>query len=87
MKFLTRKGFLIEEQGMSYLADTDPDTPLWPLRAAACTYRIALGASGGAESAELANRPDTRAATDPPCAVSTSRALACMPRGSYDKHL
>ena len=25
MKFLTRKGFLIEEQGMSYLADSDPD--------------------------------------------------------------
>ena len=63
MKFLTRKGFLIEEQGMSYLADTDPDTPLAPLRAAACTYRIA--APGGPKSAELANRPDTRAATDP----------------------
>ena len=30
MKFLTRKGFLIEEQGMSYLADTDPDTALGP---------------------------------------------------------
>ncbi|MGH8583755.1 MAG: transposase, partial [Gammaproteobacteria bacterium] len=35
MKFLTRKGFLIEEQGMSYLADTDPDLALGPLRAAA----------------------------------------------------
>jgi hypothetical protein len=43
MKFLTRKGFLIEEQGMSYLADTDPDLALGPLQAAACTYRIALG--------------------------------------------
>ena len=43
MKFLTRKGFLIEEQGMTYLGDTDPDTALGPLRAAACTYRIALG--------------------------------------------
>jgi hypothetical protein len=64
MKFLTRKGFLIEEQGMSYLADTDPDTALGPLRAAACTYRIALGPRAG-QSAELANRPDTRAATDP----------------------
>jgi hypothetical protein len=38
MRFLTRKGFLIEEQGMTYLADTDPDT-VGPLRAAACTYR------------------------------------------------
>jgi hypothetical protein len=37
MKFLTRKGFPIEEQGMSYLADTDPDRGLGSLQAAACT--------------------------------------------------
>ena len=43
MTFLTRKGFLIEEQGMSYLADTDPDRGLGSLQAAACIYRIALG--------------------------------------------
>jgi hypothetical protein len=43
MKFLTRKGFLIEEQGMSYLADTDPDTALGPLRAAACTTALHWG--------------------------------------------
>ena len=43
MKFLTRKGFLIEEQRMTYIADTDPDLALGPLRAAACIYRIALG--------------------------------------------
>ncbi len=42
MKFLTRKGFLIEELGMSDLADTDPDTALGSLQTAACTYRIAL---------------------------------------------
>ena len=28
MKLLTRKGYLIEEQGMAYLADTDPDLAL-----------------------------------------------------------
>ena len=39
MKFLTRKGFLIEEQGMTYLTDTDPDLALGFLQAAACTYR------------------------------------------------
>ena len=39
MTFLTRKGFRIEEQGMTYLADIDPDLALGPLRAAACTYR------------------------------------------------
>ena len=38
MKFLTRKGFLIEEQGMTHLTDTDSDLALGSLRAAACTY-------------------------------------------------
>ncbi len=47
MRLLTRKGFLIEEHGMSYLADTDPDIVLGPLRAAACTYRIAFGPRAG----------------------------------------
>jgi len=47
MKFLVRKGFLIEQQGMSYLADTDPDLALGPLWAAASTYRIALGPRAG----------------------------------------
>jgi hypothetical protein len=47
MKLLTRKGYLIEEQGVTYLADTDPDTALGPLQAAACTYHIALGPRAG----------------------------------------
>ena len=47
MKLLTGKGFLIEEQGMTHLADTEPDLALGPLRAAACTYRIALGPRAG----------------------------------------
>jgi len=57
MKFLTRKGFLIEEQGMSYLADTDPDLALGPLRAAACTYRIALGPRAGQKVLSLQTVP------------------------------
>ena len=47
MKLLTRKGYLIEEQGMSDLADTDLDPALAPLHSAACTYRIALGPRAG----------------------------------------
>ncbi|MBA2594621.1 MAG: transposase [Gammaproteobacteria bacterium] len=47
MKFLTRKGYLIEEQGMTYLADPAPETALGPLQQAACTYRIALGPRAG----------------------------------------
>ena len=42
MKLLTRKGYLVEEQGMTYIAEHDPDTALGRLQTAA-TYRIALG--------------------------------------------
>ena len=58
---MTRKGFLIEEQGMSYLADTDPDIVLGPLRAAACTYRITFGARAGQKVLSLQTLP-----TEPP---------------------
>jgi hypothetical protein len=47
MKLLTRRGYLVEEQGMSYLADTDAENPLAPLQAASCTYRIAVGPRAG----------------------------------------
>jgi hypothetical protein len=47
MKKLTRLGYLVEEEGMSYLAELDPDNPLTPLQAASCTYRIALGPRAG----------------------------------------
>ena len=35
----TRQGYLIEEHGMSYLADIDSDKPLASLQAASCAYR------------------------------------------------
>ena len=47
MKMLTRKGYLVEEQGMTYLADIDADKPLASLQAASCTYRIAFGPRAG----------------------------------------
>ena len=43
MRMLTGLGDLVEEQGMTYLADIGIDNPLKPLQAASCTYRIALG--------------------------------------------
>ena len=61
MKLLTRKGFLIEEQGMSYLDDSDPDRALGPLRAAACTYRIALGPRAGQKVPTLQTVPSRAA--------------------------
>ena len=42
MKMLTRQGHLVEEEGVSYIADIDADNPLASLQAASCTYRIAL---------------------------------------------
>ena len=47
MKALTRHGALIEEEGMTYLADIESDVALAPLQSAACTYRIALGPRAG----------------------------------------
>jgi hypothetical protein len=69
MKVLTRKGFLIEEQGMTYLADTDPDTALGPLRAAACTYRIALGPRAGQKVLSLQTVPTREPPLTPVCCV------------------
>jgi len=42
VKKLTRLGYLVEEEGMSYLAELDPDNPVKPLQAASCTYPSAL---------------------------------------------
>ena len=47
MKLLTRKGYLLEEEGMIYMAEIEPNTALAPLQSAACTYRIALGPRAG----------------------------------------
>ena len=43
LKRLTRQGYFIEEQGMTYLGDIEANSALTPLQAASCTYRIALG--------------------------------------------
>ena len=42
-KMLMRQGYLVKEQGMTYIADMDTDNPLASLQAAACSHRIALG--------------------------------------------
>jgi len=46
VKALTRLGYLVQEEGMSYLAELDPDNPLAPLQAASwppCRPRRASG--------------------------------------------
>ncbi len=54
MKLLTRTGYLIEEEGMAYMAETDEsDNAMSPLQSAACTYRIALGPRAGQKWCKL----------------------------------
>jgi hypothetical protein len=57
LKLLTRQGCLVEEQGMTYLADRDTDHPLASLQAASCTYRIALGPRAGQKVLSLRTVP------------------------------
>jgi hypothetical protein len=47
LRLLTRQGHLVEEQGMTYMADIGPDNPLTALQAASCSYRIAFGPRAG----------------------------------------
>jgi len=47
MRRLTRQGYLIEEQGMTYLADIGADKALKALQAAPRSYRIAFGPRAG----------------------------------------
>ncbi len=69
LQLLTRKGYLIEEQGMTCLAETDPHTALAPLQSAACTYRIALGPGGGSGSVEPANGHQSTGVPTQQCCV------------------
>jgi Putative transposase len=57
MRLLTRQGFLIEEQGMTYLAEADRDRALTRLQAASCTYRLALGPRAGQKVLSLQSMP------------------------------
>jgi hypothetical protein len=51
MKLLTRRGVLVDEEGSTYLADSDAESDdaraLRPLQAAVCTYRIAFDPCAG----------------------------------------
>ena len=76
-KFL---GHLVEEEGMTYVADAhgiiDPDNLLAPLQAASCTYRIAFGPRAGHKVLSL-QYAASRAApmTQPLCATAHGFSL------------
>ena len=70
MRFLTRQGYLIEEQGMTYLAEADTDRALAPLQAASCTYRIALGPRAGQKVLSLQSLPSAARPSAPELRVN-----------------
>jgi hypothetical protein len=70
LKLLTRTGYLIEEQGMSYLAEAESDRALTRLQAAACTYRIALGPHAGQKVLSLQTVPSRTADSQQPGCVN-----------------
>jgi hypothetical protein len=47
LRLLTRQGYLVEEQGVRYLAGIEAAQALTPLQAASYTYRIAMGPRAG----------------------------------------
>ena len=65
MKLLTRLDYLIEEQGVTYMAETDSDSAMTPLQSAACTYRIALGPRAGQKVLSLQTVPSFKAQDTP----------------------
>jgi len=83
MNMLTRQGHLIEEQGMTYLADIDADNVLASLQAASCTYRIALGPRAGQKVLSLRTVASADENTKPkrtPCAEAHGLSLQAAVR-------
>ncbi len=71
MKLLTRTGYLIEKEGMIYMAETDEsDNAMSPLQSAACTYRIALGPRAGQKVLSLQTVPHFEAQDMPQLCVN-----------------
>ena len=65
ISLLTRKGYLVEEEGMTYMAEIEPNTALAPLQSAACTYRIALGPRAGQKVLTLKSVPTPKTQESP----------------------
>ena len=90
LKMLTQTGHLIEEAGMVYLANTDPDNVLAPLQTACVTWRIAIAGSADVSSAIClphhgcflrARRPRSqRYSTMKPASLMTPDFKACSRR-------
>ena len=73
MRWLTKQGFLIEEQDRTYLAEADRESALLPLQAASCTYRIALGPRAGQKVLSLQSVPSADRPIRPGAVYQTPR--------------
>lgn len=62
LRLLTRPGYLVEEQGMTYLVDQDPDSALSPLKAGRLHLPYRFSAAHWIKIAELARGPEPRGA-------------------------
>ncbi|MEZ5659453.1 MAG: transposase [Burkholderiaceae bacterium] len=61
LRLLTRRGVLEQEAGQTWLSDTDSEanegSAMWPLQAAAVTYRIAFGPRAGQKVLTIRGAP------------------------------
>jgi Putative transposase len=89
MKLLTRLGHLIEEEGVTYVAEgglINLDNVLTPLQAACNTYRIALGPCAGRKVLSLQYAPRRAAPlTQPLCANAHGFSLHAGVRCEADQ--
>ena len=70
MRLLTRQGYLVEEERMTYLTNPEADSALAPLQQAACTYRIAFGPRAGQKVLTLQTVPSRAAPPSQPGCVN-----------------
>ena len=83
LKSLTRSGNRVEEEGMTHIADMNPDTPT-PLQGDSCIYRIAPGSRGGQKVQSLrtlAGRDENGCADASPALRSPTNGSSAKDRG------
>jgi hypothetical protein len=59
LNWLTLHGYLVQEQGQTYVEQGTADAVLIPLQSASCTYRIAFGPRAGKKVLTLQTVPNT----------------------------
>ena len=89
MKLLTTQGYLIEEDGITYLARTDhsdPDNVLAPVQAASSTWRIAQGPRAGRKVLTIVGGPVGGAGWGERSELYRSRDVLCANDQGFSLH-